>query len=275
MKKGFTLIELLVVIAIIAILAAILFPVFAQAREKARAISCLSNMKQLGLAEMQYVQDNDEVFQSTDNWGQGWAELLYPYVKSRQVYACPDDSRQLPNPWFTDKISYVGNYLLFDTRDVPTPQGGNPSVGANIAVMAAPSTTVLLYEGTNAYVTYLGPNQPGNVQTGGVGNFARLTATTGTYAGTATDTSAVSDGSGNQYEYPIDVLRHNHGDAPDNAGIIHSGSTNFLAADGHAKFLDAAWDNKGGRVSVGQPGGTYQANPQNALGTATLSFNPN
>ena len=65
-RNAFTLIELLVVIAIIAILAAILFPVFAQAREKARAISCLSNMKQLGLAFMGYVQDYDETYPPTD-----------------------------------------------------------------------------------------------------------------------------------------------------------------------------------------------------------------
>ena len=78
-RQGFTLIELLVVIAIIAILAAILFPVFAKAREKARQISCTSNMKQLGLAFMQYQQDNDEVLPN-DGSGQcgawGWAHLF-------------------------------------------------------------------------------------------------------------------------------------------------------------------------------------------------------
>src|SRR5476651_2537282 len=84
-RRGFTLIELLVVIAIIAILAAILFPVFAQAREKARQISCLSNMNQLGLAFMQYLQDYDEHFPGSYYYGQGWAEEIYPYVKSVNV----------------------------------------------------------------------------------------------------------------------------------------------------------------------------------------------
>src|ERR671916_3232132 len=73
-RNGFTLIELLVVIAIIAILAAILFPVFAQAREKARQASCLSNVKQIGLAAMMYVQDYDETYPG----GPGVASLYYP-----------------------------------------------------------------------------------------------------------------------------------------------------------------------------------------------------
>lgn len=92
MKKGFTLIELLVVIAIIAILAAILFPVFAQAREKARAITCVSNEKQMGLALLQYIGDNDEQFPflqyyyvgtgTTSLYAIDWTDAIYPYVKN-------------------------------------------------------------------------------------------------------------------------------------------------------------------------------------------------
>src|SRR5579872_770958 len=72
LKRGFTLIELLVVIAIIAILAAILFPVFAQARESARMATCLSNLKQIGLGTMMYVQDYDEHYPNTIAWGRAW-----------------------------------------------------------------------------------------------------------------------------------------------------------------------------------------------------------
>ncbi len=105
-KKGFTLIELLVVIAIIAILAAILFPVFAQAREKARQASCLSNLKQIGTAAMMYAQDYDERLASANfanspaglwgtplwnayGWGYMWP-LWQPYIKNGQVYNCAD-----------------------------------------------------------------------------------------------------------------------------------------------------------------------------------------
>jgi prepilin-type N-terminal cleavage/methylation domain-containing protein/prepilin-type processing-associated H-X9-DG protein len=108
-KLGFTLIELLVVIAIIAILAAILFPVFARARENARRASCSSNLKQLGLAMMQYSQDYDEKLpslngplyvdttmgdfnkRSTGETQHGWATRIYPYVKNSQVYVCPSN----------------------------------------------------------------------------------------------------------------------------------------------------------------------------------------
>ena len=101
MRKGFTLIELLVVIAIIAILAAILFPVFAKAREKARQTSCLSNLKQMGTALLMYAQDYDEVYMpsgyvipslGTDpnvNW---WRFLIQPYIKNWQVFLCPSSA---------------------------------------------------------------------------------------------------------------------------------------------------------------------------------------
>src|SRR5579875_2484077 len=95
-RKGFTLIELLVVIAIISILAAILFSVFAQAREKARQISCASNERQIGLAMLQYTQDNNETLtcsyygSATADSDQGanykWMDAVFPYVKNEQVF---------------------------------------------------------------------------------------------------------------------------------------------------------------------------------------------
>ncbi len=92
-RRGFTLIELLVVIAIIAILAAILFPVFAKAREKARQSSCQSNLKQIGLALLQYTQDYDETTPASVQWsgslGVSWPELVLPYSKNTQMYYCP------------------------------------------------------------------------------------------------------------------------------------------------------------------------------------------
>ncbi|MCD6362217.1 MAG: DUF1559 domain-containing protein [Armatimonadetes bacterium] len=90
MKRGFTLIELLVVIAIIAILAAILFPVFAKAREKARQTSCLSNLKQIALASLQYAQDYDEKLETYSSPHVGsWREMIEPYCKNTQLFYCP------------------------------------------------------------------------------------------------------------------------------------------------------------------------------------------
>ena len=153
--KAFTLIELLVVIAIIAILAAILFPVFAKAREKARQISCASNLKQLSLAVLQYMQDFDEAFPaphvaptygtsgnafivplpngspsyaSGADWcpGQGWAGEINPYVKGNGVFKCPDDptSSVVVNGETKVPISYAFNLNLPDSYIMSYWNGG-------------------------------------------------------------------------------------------------------------------------------------------------------
>jgi prepilin-type N-terminal cleavage/methylation domain-containing protein/prepilin-type processing-associated H-X9-DG protein len=145
-RDGFTLIELLVVIAIIAILAAILFPVFAKVREKARQTSCLSNEKQLGLAFLQYIQDNDEVYpaglvgqngpsnvgSAPNGAGLGWAGAISPYIKAPDMLRCPDDAPSPGNGVYT--CSYGLNYLL-------------PM--RSLAYLVSPATTVQLFEVKN------------------------------------------------------------------------------------------------------------------------------
>ena len=112
-RRGFTLIELLVVIAIIAILAAILFPVFARAREKARQSSCLSNVKQLSMGVLQYVQDWDEMLPVyynpfvPDTTARYWYQVSMPYIKNTQVLVCPSrTNRPVGYGWNIDEMGY-------------------------------------------------------------------------------------------------------------------------------------------------------------------------
>lgn len=153
-KNGFTLIELLVVIAIIAILAAILFPVFAQAREKARAITCSSNLKQLGLAIKMYVQDYDEHYpfggwrpqDPTNGQGDGtweWQNTTAPYIKNKGLYRCLDSSDSDENPnnptdwaWNRNPVSYLYNN-----------QWGRNRQPLSEAAAVAPADTWLVLDG--------------------------------------------------------------------------------------------------------------------------------
>ena len=174
-KRAFTLIELLVVIAIIAVLAAILFPVFAQAREKARQTACLSNNKQIGLALNMYVEDYDERFPPADYgapvttgpftefaWfsGNGGAvfyppccfDLLQPYEKNLQVHQCPSDSTGISNKLplgvngdgkKLQPLSYsLNRYFFYDA----TTWGFNPGAGWALAAIPTPSNRIFLAE---------------------------------------------------------------------------------------------------------------------------------
>jgi prepilin-type N-terminal cleavage/methylation domain-containing protein/prepilin-type processing-associated H-X9-DG protein len=133
-RRGFTLIELLVVIAIIAILAAILFPVFARAREKARQSSCSSNVKQLALGLLMYVQDYDEMFglgggyNGTDLWARQWPIAVQPYVKNTQLLLCPSNPRRGgTNVYWGQTHDVIENYAALSGLEftalakVPTP----------------------------------------------------------------------------------------------------------------------------------------------------------
>jgi prepilin-type N-terminal cleavage/methylation domain-containing protein/prepilin-type processing-associated H-X9-DG protein len=147
MRKGFTLIELLVVIAIIAILAAILFPVFARAREKARQSNCLSNVKQQVLGMMMYAQDYDEMMMSiyydlddSDSYtvdDTTWINVVIPYVKNSQIFQCPSKK--------TWTYGYAANYSYWSSLD-----GYTPPMGRALAEMAEPSETVLVMDNNSS-----------------------------------------------------------------------------------------------------------------------------
>ena len=158
-RSGFTLIELLVVIAIIAILAAILFPVFAKAREKARQSSCSNNLKQLTLASLQYAQDYDELmpwyylycpFPTNLYW---WGDMCQPYVKNYQCLSCPSGSwtyttlrpPNTPNPLV---CSYALPAMTIDDVGNAVPRIS----GSSMSVLQDPSGTILLTESNQAEI---------------------------------------------------------------------------------------------------------------------------
>jgi prepilin-type N-terminal cleavage/methylation domain-containing protein/prepilin-type processing-associated H-X9-DG protein len=166
-KRGFTLIELLVVVAIIALLAAILFPVFARARENARRASCISNLKQMGLATLMYTQDYDENYPTiwmitaqptpVAGWGTGvwyWPMLLYPYTKSTQIYQCPSSPSTATVPLHS---SYGANNFVF--RDPPY----DPPLP--LAAVAAPATTYMIMD-SGDYRQYFSGTPPTIVTSG-------------------------------------------------------------------------------------------------------------
>jgi len=233
-KSGFTLIELLVVIAIIAILAAILFPVFAQVREKARSISCLSNVKQLGLAITQYEQDYDETCPNGVNpygGGQGWAGQIYTYVKSTGAYKCPDDAAT----GHTSSYAYNSNV----TKPSPTAPTGF-ATAMSIAQYNSPSRTVLLAEVANGAgydvsteltdtAPFFGGSAAG-VGLGGAWDPSGYNSNMGIDGGTATS-----------LKWATGYLRNSlTGTAQKdftNASGRHQNGSNFLMADNHAKFF--------------------------------------
>jgi len=206
-KKGFTLIELLVVIAIIAILAAILFPVFAKAREKARQTACLNNTKQIGLGLMQYVQDYDETYPGVYNYDTSisgysrWTVVIQPYVKNTQVFQCPSQA-VLTNvlTYQTFPTSYAFNYNLAWSSEATAVKP------ASTVAMCDSGSQATLYTDNTAAVNVNSPQKPGGW----------ILVTPENYAATT------------------------NGDwcAP---AMRHSERCNVAFADGHSKSMSASW----------------------------------
>jgi prepilin-type N-terminal cleavage/methylation domain-containing protein/prepilin-type processing-associated H-X9-DG protein len=269
-NRGFTLIELLVVIAIIAILAAILFPVFAKVREKARQISCLSNEKQIGLATLEYTQDYDEtmpygagaIYSGALGTPVGWAGLIYPYLKSVGVLVCPDDSSGSP-------VSYAMNAFM------GVPGGGHANA---LPVFVAPSTTVMYCEATNVI-----SNDPSFYQFTAAdieqGYDVMSPATSGTQMWGWPGNASIATGT---------LL--NDTDPANTTAARHTLGSNYVLVDGHTKWyqpsaVSASWDIDPatlngwfGNTNTCYPGYTGSAAPNEWLGStgcggAAITFN--
>ena len=256
---GFTLIELLVVIAIIAILAAILFPVFQKVRENARRTACLSNEKQLGLGIIQYQQDADEKFpcgevpgiNNTGSYGggAGWAGEIYSFVKSNAVFVCPDDAGY----GGTAIESYAINENLTSGAKADgnnTPQGGALGLGQ----CGAPANTVLLGETTECG-TYTLPSVPGELTSPAMTGFG--------YSGSGNDGGLnLSSHVCTNYAMGLQVGPRSYPNNP----ARHTAYGNFLMSDGHAKYLNPLLISPGfnaqnatNDTTVRSSGGTYFA----------------
>lgn len=246
-RSAFTLIELLVVIAIIALLAAILFPVFARAREQARKSSCSSNQRQVGMGILQYVQDNDECFppgtqenvdaNSATRRGIGWAGQIFPYVKSAAVFTCPND--RTPSA-----CSYRFNINLSRVNDYDP---------VRLSVMRQPTKTVLLCEvvGAETDVTKLyDPVTDTGDEWSPAGNGTSSNSSTPTFATLADierfvlyDTGRIDSGDkSNTFAFdPLPAgLTDNRGYRVEMTGLgRHSEGANYAFGDGHVKWLKA------------------------------------
>lgn len=249
-RSGFTLIELLVVIAIIAILAAILFPVFAQTREKARQSSCASNCKQMGLAIMQYAQDYDETnplasgYQGQSNWFDiSWVTLAQPYVKNISVFRCPsDDADKTTGGFVREGISYSINAYInefWNGKYGATTPGGDWIVNnananppwAQIVTLSAisrPAETILIAERHNGDLQRRSaagaPSKEGNGYIASA-PFTGVDWTDGWYG-----YGEIPDGSraaGSAYPNGQDGT----------VTVKHSAVANFVFCDGHVKAM--------------------------------------